>query len=265
MKQAQTQEQLPVVQNRQEVAIPETGHSLLATIERAAKDPTVDIDKMERLLGMAERMEARNAEQQFNEAMRAVQESIPRILRDATNPSTNSKYARLESLLKVVVPIYTAAGFSISFGTADCPHADHYRITATVSHKAGHSRPYQCDIPSDTTGMKGTMNKTKTHGFGSTMSYGRRYLTLLIFNIALVNEDDDAATRKQSSSGRVATVATRDWFLEQTKDIRVKLQTYAIDKAIIMPNEPLEAWPLSKVPTSKTELAALRQEIEAHQ
>jgi len=256
-------ELMPMEKRGTEISVPQN-QSLLATIERAAKDPGVDIDKMERLLAMAERMESRNAEQQFNEAMRQVQEGVPRILRDATNPSTNSKYARLESLLKVVVPIYTAAGFSISFGTADCPHADHYRITATVSHKAGHSRPYQCDIPADTTGMKGMMNKTKTHGFGSTMSYGRRYLTLLIFNIALVNEDDDAATQKKSASGRSVTAELRNRFFEVSKPWHSKLQAMAIDLAWIMPDQGLDSLPDSVIPTTKGELAALQAKVEAH-
>jgi len=238
--------------------------SLLGIIERAAKDTSTDVDKMEKLLAMYERVRASQAEMSFNDSMRAVQEEIPRIHRDAVNPSTNSHYARLESLLKIVVPIYTAHGFSLSFGTGECPLPGHYRITCIVSHKAGHSRPYQCDIPADTTGMKGSLNKTPTHGFGSTMSYGRRYLTLLVFNIALVNEDDDGGdSGKKSSSGKVATPATLKWFLEQTKDIHVKLQAYGIDAGLIMPDAGLEDWPLTNVPTSKSELTELRKKVEA--
>jgi hypothetical protein len=247
-----------------ETGLESTTVSALSVIERAAADKSVDVEKLERLFALQERLLARQAEEAFNAAMKEVQSQELRIIRDAQNPQTNSKYARLESLNKVIVPIYTTAGFSISFGTADCPVAAHYRITATVSHQGGHSRPYQCDIPIDDKGMKGTPNKTATHAFGSTMSYGRRYLTLLIFNIALVGEDDDKATSKPSTSGRVATATTLKWFLEQTQDITDKLQAYAIDKAIIMPDEGLDKWPLEKVPTSKTELSQLRREVEAH-
>jgi hypothetical protein len=49
-----------------------------------------------------------------------------------------------------------------------------------LSHTAGHSRHYQADVPIDNTGPKGAQNKTMTHGFGSALSYGRRYLKLLI-------------------------------------------------------------------------------------
>jgi hypothetical protein len=266
----ETLELAAVTREPMPVAAPQVDSPMAATLDviaRAAKDPTIDVEKMDRLLQMQERILAKQAESEFNEAMQKVQQEVPRILRDATNPSTNSKYTRLESLLKVVVPIYTAAGFSLSFGTSDCPIAGHYRIVCDVAHKGAagsFTRHYQCDIPADTTGMKGSMNKTATHGFGSTMSYGRRYLTLLIFNIALINEDDDKATQKQSSTARIATAATRSWFLEQTKDIHTKMLAYGIDLAIIMPDQSLEEWPLEKVPTSKNELAQFRREVEAH-
>jgi hypothetical protein len=247
-----------------EMTLQPTTSSALTVIERAAKDATIDVEKLERLFALQERLLARQAEESFNAAMKDVQAQELRIVRDASNPSTNSRYARLESLNKAIVPIYTKAGFSISFGAGDCPIPAHYRITAIVSHQGGHSRPYQCDIPIDDKGMKGSPNKTATHAFGSTMSYGRRYLTLLIFNIALVGEDDDKATGKKSASGRTATEATRNWFLEQAREIHLKLQAYAIDKGIIMPNEGLDQWPLEKVPTTKTELAALRREVESH-
>ncbi len=243
--------------------------STLAVIERAAANKEIDVEKMERLLQMQERILAKQAESEFNEAMQKVQQEVPRILRDATNPSTNSKYTRLESLLKIVVPIYTSAGFSLSFGTSDCTIPDHYRIICDVAHKGtagSFTRHYQCDIPADTTGMKGMMNKTKTHGFGSTMSYGRRYLTLLIFNIALVNEDDDGGrAQKPSSSGRVVTPELRNRFFEVSKPWHAKLQAMAIDLGWIMPNEGLDALPDNQIPTTKGELAALQSKVEAHQ
>jgi hypothetical protein len=165
--------------------------SLLEVISRAAADPSVDIEKMERLMAMHERITARDAEIAFNTAMTACQTEMPRVLRNKTNDSTSSKYADLERLDIVCRPIYTKHGFSMSFGTADCPIAGHARQTCLVSHTGGHSRSYQADIPLDLTGPKGNQNKTGVQGFGSTMSYGQRYLTKLIFNIALTNEDND--------------------------------------------------------------------------
>lgn len=61
-----------------------------------------------------------------------------------------------------------------------------------------------------------------------------------------------------------ATPQTRARMLELFQDIIVQFQAYAIDKGLIMPDQSLEEFPLSKTPTTKGQLAALRKEIEAH-
>jgi len=186
-----TEENAVAVQEQPAIA---GASEVMAVIERAATDPNVDIEKMERLLSLHERILSRNAEQAFNEAMMQAQKEMPAVVRDAENTHTRSRYARLETILEKVKPVIAKHGFSMSFGTDDSPLEGHYRIVCTVSHTGGHSRVYSADIPADLTGAKGTANKNATQGFGSTMSYGRRYLTLLIFDIALTDEDDDAAT-----------------------------------------------------------------------
>lgn len=167
--------------------------SILAVIARAATDPSVDMDKMERLLAMQERITAKQAEKAFNDSMKIAQERMPRIKKDARNSQTNSNYARLESLNRAIVPVYTEQGFSLSYGSSDCPIEKHRRITCRVSHSAGHSRDYCLDLPLDMLGMKGSPNKTEMHAFGSTISYGRRYLAMMIFNISTTDDDDGNA------------------------------------------------------------------------
>jgi hypothetical protein len=166
-------------------------NALIQVIERAASNPEIDVEKMERLLAMQERIMTQNAKMAFNEAMRFAQTEMPKIKRNRENKETHSKYADLEAVTDAAVPIYTRHGFSLSYGTADCPIPGHYRVTGLCAHVGGYERTYQADVPIDNTGPKGTQNKTMTHGFGSTMSYGRRYLICLIFNITLTNEDTD--------------------------------------------------------------------------
>lgn len=168
-----------------------SANALIAVIERAASNPDIDVEKMERLLAMQERIMTQNAKTAFNEAMRLAQTEMPKIKRNRENKATHSKYADLEAVTDAAVPIYTKHGFSVSYGTTDCPIPGHYRMTALCAHIAGYEREYQADIPIDNTGPKGEQNKTMTHGFGSTMSYGRRYMICLIFNITLTNEDTD--------------------------------------------------------------------------
>src|SRR5688500_12111734 len=183
--------------------------ALIQVIERAASNPDIDVEKMERLLAMQERIMTQNAKMAFNEAMRLAQTEMPKIKRNKENKETHSKYADLEAVTDAAVPIYTKHGFSLSYGTSDCPIPGHYRVTALCAHVEGFERNYQADVPIDNTGPKGTQNKTMTHGFGSTMSYGRRYMICLIFNITLANEDNDG-----NGGGRQAAQAPagyEDW------------------------------------------------------
>jgi hypothetical protein len=183
-----------------------TSSAVLAIISRAAADNAVDVDKMERLLAMHERILARDAEMAFNLAMREAQSKMPQLKKDARNPQTNSLYTRLETLNRAAVPIYTAHGFSLSFGTAESPLPEHRRITCRVSHCAGHSQNCFLDLPLDMVGLKGSPNKTAIHGYGSTISYGRRYLTMMIFNIS-TGEDVDGNAESGSEEVLVGVKA----------------------------------------------------------
>ena len=165
--------------------------SLLQVITRAASDPNVDIDKMERLMAMHERMVERDAQRAFTEAMTAAQAAMPAIVRDAENKQTSSRYAKLETISDAIDPIIREHGFTISYGTFVSTLPGHYGVKAKVSHAAGHSETYDADVPADTVGPKGNQNKTPTHGFGSTMSYGRRYLKVMIFDVRMKGEDKD--------------------------------------------------------------------------
>jgi hypothetical protein len=167
--------------------------AIINVIARAASDPNTDVDKLERLLAMQERVLQRAAEQAFNVAMREAQEEMGPVLKNRKNSETHSTYADLEQVSKLMDPIIYKHGFSMSFGTGDCPYPSHYRVTCDVSHIGGFSKHYQADVPIDNTGPKGSKNKTDTHGFGSALSYGRRYLKLLIFDIATTDDDGRAA------------------------------------------------------------------------
>lgn len=165
--------------------------SLMAVINRAAQDPNTDVDKLERLLGMYERITARGAEEAFNAAMSGAQAEIGPVARNAENTQTRSRYATYDRLDRVVRSIYVKHGFSLSFGTAVGAPADSVRVTCRVAHVAGHSRDYMVDMPADGKGAKGGDVMTRTHATGAAMTYGQRYLLKLVFNIALTDEDDD--------------------------------------------------------------------------
>ncbi len=178
-----------VVQNEtKEIVISETA-SIINMIERAARDPSVDIEKLKQLMEMRERIEAKAAEREFDLAMSAAQLEMRAVGADASNPQTKSRYASFFALDKVLRPIYGKHGFALSFDTADCATPENVRVVCHVTNGA-YSRNYHIDMPADGKGAKGGDVMTKTHATGSAVSYGRRYLLLMIFNIA-VGEDDD--------------------------------------------------------------------------
>jgi hypothetical protein len=167
--------------------------TLLQIISRAASDPTVDIEKMERLMAMHERIVLKQAEAAFNQAMRECQGEMRPISADAENPQTRSKYATYAKLDRVLRPIYTKHGFSLSFDEGDAPadKPDHVRVLCYVAHDSGFTRTYKRDMPADGKGAKGGDVMTKTHASGAAHSYGARYILKGAFNIAVGEEDKD--------------------------------------------------------------------------
>lgn len=165
--------------------------SMIQVIERAATNPDVDVEKMERLWQMKEKIDAKRAEMEFNKAMTAIQKQTRQVSADASNPQTRSRYASYSALDKALRPVYTEHGLALSFDTDDSPLDQHVRVLCYVSHESGHSRRYHIDMPADGKGAKGGDVMTKTHATGSATSYGMRYLLKMIFNVAVGEEDDD--------------------------------------------------------------------------
>lgn len=171
--------------------------NLLEVISRAASDPAVDIDKLERLMQMHERMQALAAKEAFNNAMAAAQAEMEPISRNASNPQTRSKYASYDNLDAEARPIYTKHGFSISYDTGECPKPEHVLVLAYVSRGAC-ERTYRIEMPADGKGAKGGDVMTKTHATMAAVSYGKRGLLKAIFNLAEGEGDKDGNTGDQT-------------------------------------------------------------------
>lgn len=187
-------------------AAPSAGNagSLLQAIERVASNPSMEIDKIERLFAMHQQLMAKEAEAAFNGAMARAQAQIVPVMANRRNTHTNSVYADLGAIAKAIAPLYTAEGLSISFDAdrpvlgadgkpLNPPPAGWFRTIAIVSHSAGHSRLHHIDLPSDETGAKGNVNKTAIQGVVSMTTYGRRCLTCMVFNVSIGDDDGNGA------------------------------------------------------------------------
>jgi hypothetical protein len=165
--------------------------NLLSVIAQAALNPDVDVEKMRALLELKERIDANEAKKAFSLAMIEAQREMPRIARDADNPHTKSKYARLETIDKAIKPIYAAKGFALSFSSEPGSDPNLVTVVCKCMHEAGHSEIYRLQGAVDSAGAKGASNKTQVQGVGSSISYLRRYLTVLIFGLTIADEDVD--------------------------------------------------------------------------
>ncbi|MCV4287916.1 ERF family protein [Pseudomonas capsici] len=202
-------------------ASPQAETSLLAVISRAAADPSCDIDKMERLMAMHERMQARDAEAEFNASMAAMQSDIPSIAERGAitvNGQVRSNYATFEDINDVIKPIMQAHGFAITFKVENVQGG--MSITGILMHRAGHRESTSMFIPLDTSGSKNAVQAV-----GSSTSYGKRYVMSALLNLTTRGEDDDGHAAVPTANVTNAQAAainllldrcaqkTRDWFV----------------------------------------------------
>lgn len=195
--------QLPLVQTQASSPVGETA-AILSIIERASANPSVDVAKMERLFQMHTEMRARQAETEFNAAMSAAQAELEPVGRGTDNKFLGTKYADLAALAQQCTPIVAKHGFGLTFSaTMDNQSV---QMTCDVVHSGGHSKRLAMTLPLDIGGKDGKSNKTPLQAFGSTTTYGRRYMTLMIFNVATAILDNDGnaprAPRKSSAESK---------------------------------------------------------------
>lgn len=162
--------------------------SMIAVIARAASDPNVDMDKMERLLQMQERIMARNSKAAYAEALARLQPKLPIIaerggIKDRGG-NVQSKYALWEDIVGIITPILAEEGFSLSFRTKS--DATSVTVTGVLLHREGHSEETSLTLPMDTSG-----SKNNVQGVGSSTSYGQRYTARALLNLRTGERDDD--------------------------------------------------------------------------
>ncbi|OMQ44725.1 ERF family protein [Ensifer sp. 1H6] len=210
--------------------VPANDAPMVAMIERIAMDPTIPIDRLEQMLAMKERMEDRNREMAredreyeaktaYFSAMSACQKELPVVTKNKRNSHTNSNYADLAAIEDQAMPIIYAHGFGVSFQPDGYNDLGELLIKWEISHSGGYVRNGVGAIPVDGAGAKGGVNKTGTQAFGSTATYGRRYLLCMLFNIS--TGDDNDGNRPKGPAGPVSE--------EQATQLRQKVDDAGAD------------------------------------
>ncbi len=187
-----------------QVAVQSESVAMISMIERAASNPAVDPDKLERLYALHERMEQRAAEKSFYADMALMQPELPVIEhtkkisytdRDG-NYVEKGSYTPWEDIDEQVRPIYTAHGFALSFRVKQAPNTP-ITVTAVVMHRDGHKEETEITLPSDPSGKKNNVQAV-----GSAITYAKRYSACAALNITTrggegETDDDDGESAGQ--------------------------------------------------------------------
>ena len=109
---------MSAIVKHEQPAVPSASESaaIIQVIERAAMNPNVDIDKMERLLQMQERIMERQAKASYMAALAEMQPDLPEIPENGKGHG-NIKYALWEDINELIKPVLGNHGFSLSFRT----------------------------------------------------------------------------------------------------------------------------------------------------
>jgi hypothetical protein len=176
--------------------------ALMSFIERAANNPEFDVAKFGELLRLQRDVAHDQSRRAFNAAMADAQSEMLPVVRDARNSHLNNRYARLETIDAAMRPIYTRHGFSVRYGSAPASSEGMIRITCTVAHADGYFEEQYLDAPTVNAGSQGGRTATTpVQAVGSAITYLRRYLLSMVFNVVLADEDDDGEfTRRPAAA-----------------------------------------------------------------
>ncbi len=156
--------------------------TLLTLLSQGVAIDGMDATKFEVMLRMYARI-------QFDRAMSDAQGEMQPVVRTIPNSATNSKYADLQAIDAAIRPIYSRHGFSLTFSEVPTEGAT-VRIACTV-RREGHAETHYLEAASDTHGPQGKPNKTPIQGVVSAVTYLRRALTCMVFNVSTKGEDQD--------------------------------------------------------------------------
>lgn len=130
-------------------------------------------------------------------ALLAAQKAIKAALKDSTNPHFKSKYADLSSVIDAVKNALNEQGITFLQGVQ---HADNgVAVETMLLHKSGEWISSTLDVPA---------SKQDAQGYGSAITYGRRYGLQSMCGVPAEDDDGNAAT---ASAPKPLSVAAQVW------------------------------------------------------
>jgi len=129
-------------------------------------------------------------EEAFNATLKRIQKKLKSIPKRGWNPDTKSKFATSEDIDSEIQTLLDDENMTLSFRPAVSDKPDEVLIIGTLSLGA-FTKEYPLPMPADGKGAKGGGVMSRTHATGSAITYGKRYLKNMIFDLRFDEKDDD--------------------------------------------------------------------------
>lgn len=181
--------------------------TILDVIARAAKDPTVDVGKLERLLAIQEKLLTDQRRTSYLAALARLQARLPQIAKSGViadrDGRARNRYAKIEDIDVVIRPLCAEEGFSFSFDSE--PTQGGIEYSCAMHHRDGHTETKTLVLPVDA-----GAGRNAVQSVGSTTSYARRYLLGMHLNLITRDEDDDGAGGSEPITEEQAATLRRE-------------------------------------------------------
>jgi len=174
----------------QEINTPAQQSAMPAKMLELAIQQDADIDKLEKLMDLQERYDAKQAKSDYLVALSRFQSECPAIV--SMKKGHNYKYAPLSDIVAQIKDLLSSCGLSYRFEQAQ--DSGNITVRCVTSHVSGHSESLEMTAQPDTSGSKNTVQSV-----GSTVTYLRRYT--LTGALGIVTADEDSDGRVEASSG----------------------------------------------------------------
>lgn len=174
-----------IEQQPQQISVAQSeSAAVMSIIQKAASDPSVDMDKLERLMLMHERIQAKNAESSFNAAMAQMQNEMPTVGEGGLNRHSGNTYATIDDINRAVKPAMQKHGFAVTFKVVHASAG--ISVTGILMHAAGHREETTLLLPTDA-----GAGRNAVQAVGSSVTYGKRYVMCALLNISTGDSPDD--------------------------------------------------------------------------
>ncbi len=204
-------DEVSVVESKQEVAVvPHKEVEIVpskspADLIAMAIEKGTNVDALEKLMGLQERWEAREAKKAFDRSMAAFQAECPTIQKTKEVKTKEGKsaykYAPIESIVNQVKTILEKHGFSYS--TSMELKEKGVKVAVKVVHTQGHSEISEMEVPFGTQ----TAIMSNSQQAAAAQTFAKRYAFCNAFGILTGDQDNDGATIETNQPGQVSRPA----------------------------------------------------------